>query len=269
MVTFDPDENIEAVLSRASHERTTLTSYFKANAHSGDFGDQARKYTYQEFPQHFTWKPDGKKWTIRQRDTAIGRMYFVPPTAGERFYLRTLTVVRGAKSFEDLRRYDSIDPYPTFHAACIARGLLEDDGEWSQCLAEASVMQTGGRLRHLFATILLFCNPSQPDRLWQQYQSHICDDLPYRLRGLGINAPSETDIYDYGLHIIDNILHESGHTLADWPSMPQIRRQWEQYSINEMIAEQLNYNRDNQRLFWETHHHLLNYEQRIGYEKIL
>ena len=197
-------------------------------------------------------------------------MYFVPPTAGERFYLRTLlTVVRGAKSFEDLRRYNSNDPHPTFYAACIARGLLENDGEWSQCLAEASMMQTGGRLRHLFATILLFCNPSQPDQLWQQYRSHICDDLPYRLRGLGINAASDNDIYDYGLHMIDNILHESGHNLGDWPCMPQIRRQWEQYGVNEMIAEQLNYNRDNEHLFWESHHRLLNNEQRIAYQRIL
>lgn len=45
-----------------------------------------------------------KKLSIRQRDPAIGRMYFVPPTAGERFYLQTLlTVVKGAKSFDDLR----------------------------------------------------------------------------------------------------------------------------------------------------------------------
>ena len=65
MVTFDPDENIDAILVRASHERTTLTAYFEVNAHPGDFGVEARKYTYQEFPQHFTWKANGKKWSIR------------------------------------------------------------------------------------------------------------------------------------------------------------------------------------------------------------
>jgi hypothetical protein len=171
MVTFNPDEDIDALLARASHERTTLTAYFEANANSGELGVQARKYTYQEFPQHFTWKSDAKRWLIRQKNPAIGRMYFVPPTAGEQFYLRTLlTVVKGARSFEDLRRYNTIEPCPTFHAACLARGLLEDDGEWTQCLAEASVMQTGTYLRQLFTTILLFCAPSQPDRLWSQYR---------------------------------------------------------------------------------------------------
>jgi hypothetical protein len=271
MVTFDPDENIDAILARASHERTTLTAYFEANAHPGDFGVEARKYTYQEFPQHFTWKADGKKWSIRrQRDFAIGRMFFIPPTAGERFYLRTLlTVAKGAKSFEDLRRYNSDEPYPTFHAACIARGLLEDDGEWSQCLEEASLMLTGTRLRHLFTTILLFCAPSQPDQLWERFRTHICDDLPYRLHTLGVNNASENEVYDYGLYIIDNILHESGHSLSDWPSMPPLQRQWEQYSVNEMIAEQLNYDRSSQRMFWESQHRLLNYEQRDTYERIL
>jgi len=270
MVTFDPNENIDTILARASHERTTLTAYFEANANSSELGVEARKYTYQEFPQHFTWKADSKKWSIRHKDPAIGRMYFVPPTAGERFYLRTLlTIVKGATSFDDLRRYNSDEPHPTFHAACIARGLLEDDGEWNQCLAEASQMQTGTHLCHLFATILLFCTPSQPDQLWQQFRSYICDDLRYRLRTMGINNASDEDVYDYGLYMIDHVLHESGHSLADWPSMPALRQHWEQYTVNEMITEQLNYDHNVQHAFWESHHQLLNDEQRYAHERIL
>ena len=83
MVTFNPNEDIDTILSRASQERTTLTAYFEANANPGDIGIEAWKYTYQESPQHFTWKVKGKKWSIRQRDPAISCMYFVPPTAGE------------------------------------------------------------------------------------------------------------------------------------------------------------------------------------------
>ena len=60
MVTFDPNENIDTILARASHERTTLSAYFEANANSGELGVEARKYTYQEFPQHFTWKADSR-----------------------------------------------------------------------------------------------------------------------------------------------------------------------------------------------------------------
>jgi hypothetical protein len=270
MVTFDPEQDIEAIIARASHERTTLTAYFEANASPGALGTEAQKYTYQEFPQHFTWKTNGKKWSIRQSNPAIGRMFFVAPTAGERFYLRTLlTVVKGAKSFEDLRRYNSHQPHPTFHAACIARGLLEDDGEWRQCLQEASVMQSGSCLRHLFTTILLFCSPSQPNDLWQEFRSHICDDLPYRLLSLTVTNPSQDDVYDYGLYMIDNILHESGHNLSDWPSMPVLHRRWDHYSVNDMIAEQLHYDRNSQRALWQTHHPLLNNEQRYAYDRIM
>ena len=92
-------------------------------------------------------------------------MYYTPPMAGERFYLRLLlTISKGATSFNELRH-----PYPTFYEACRTRGLLEDDGEWEQCLLKASEIQVGQCLRHLFATILLFCHPSDPARLWLQF----------------------------------------------------------------------------------------------------
>ncbi|KAJ7086408.1 hypothetical protein B0H15DRAFT_747478, partial [Mycena belliarum] len=60
-------------------------------------------------------------------------------------------------------------------------------------------MQTGARLRHLFATLLLFCNPSDPTRLWNDFRTHICDDLDHRLRRMGFDTPTEADVYDYGL----------------------------------------------------------------------
>ncbi|KAL1677751.1 hypothetical protein EV122DRAFT_192372, partial [Schizophyllum commune] len=61
-------------------------------------------------------------------------------------------------------------------------------------------MQTGYRLRQLFATMLLFCGPAQPERLWDEYKDFICDDLGYRLRCAGMSNPSLDDIYDYGLY---------------------------------------------------------------------
>ncbi|KAI9911223.1 hypothetical protein PsorP6_009643 [Peronosclerospora sorghi] len=57
-------------------------------------------------------------------------MYFVPPTSGERFFLRfLLTVVPGAQSFEHLRTVDGV-VHPTFQSACGALGLLKEDAEW-------------------------------------------------------------------------------------------------------------------------------------------
>jgi hypothetical protein len=51
--------------------------------------------------------------------------------------------------------------------------------------------------------------------------------------------------------------------------MPHVQRQWERYSVNEMITEQLNYDRNSLRLFWETHHNLLNDEQTDAYDHIM
>ncbi|KAJ7749599.1 hypothetical protein DFH07DRAFT_712024, partial [Mycena maculata] len=60
-------------------------------------------------------------------------------------------------------------------------------------------MQTGTRLRELFATLLLFCEPLQPGNLWMEFWQHICDDLPQRLQIMGRRDPTEEDRYDYGL----------------------------------------------------------------------
>lgn len=62
LVTFDPDEDPQSVLERAANKRTTLTAFFAANLDAGALGIEARKYTYPEFPQHFTWKAQTKSW---------------------------------------------------------------------------------------------------------------------------------------------------------------------------------------------------------------
>src|SRR5712671_6115500 len=122
MVVFDPSEPVESVTSRAASEVTTLTQFFKANTLQGEEGEDARQLTYQEFPQKFVWNKKKKEWSHRQQGLSIGRMYFIPPTAGELFYVRTLlTVVRGPKSFEDLRTYEGVT-YTSFKDACSARG---------------------------------------------------------------------------------------------------------------------------------------------------
>ena len=69
-------------------------------------------------------------------------------------------------------------------------------------------------------TLLLFGEPSQPDLLWNEFKEHICDDLAHQLCTMGIQDPSNDDVYDYGLHLLDNILCDSGRSLAEWPSMP-------------------------------------------------
>lgn len=87
MVIFDPDEPIETIVSRAAAEQTTLTQYFYMNGLESEIGRDARNLTYQDFPLKFVWHKDMKTWTKRRRGYSLGRMYFIPPIGGERFYL--------------------------------------------------------------------------------------------------------------------------------------------------------------------------------------
>ena len=223
MVYYNPDDNPDDVLERGATKETLLTAWFKINQSNHD----ARNTTYQNFPQTWVYDQKKKAWKPIQRGKAIGRMYFASPSSGERFYLRLLlTVVPGATSFAHLRTINNI-PYNTFKEACYALGLLQDDHKWIQCLEEAGQMQLGYTLRMLFATIVFHCNPTSPGALWNQFKHNICDDLLYKLTGIYPNHDfAQDEVYDYGLHLIDDVLHKWGTQLSDILGMPQITGNW-------------------------------------------
>jgi hypothetical protein len=99
---------------------------------------------------------------MRKKGFAIGRMYYALPTLGERYYLRMLlNCIKGATSYKHLRIVDGT-VHDTFKDACIAMGLLADDNEWHQALEEASVWASGRQLRDMFASMLMFCEVTNP-----------------------------------------------------------------------------------------------------------
>jgi hypothetical protein len=266
MVVFDPDEPIDVVTSRAEEEKSILTAFFEFNRNN----EEQAIYTYQEAPLHLVWDRTSKIWSVRQHMGSIGRLNFVLPTAGERFYLRTLlTTVKGPTSWQDLRTYDGI-LHDTFHGVCLARGLLEHDDEWRQCLKEASSTHAGHKLRSLFSLILRHCTPSQPDKLWEEFKDSICDDLErtlQRQRPTATVIPLE-DIFDYGLFLIDQDLHHHGSTLALYPSMPRWSRNWENKQENPYLIEQLAFNRDIEWCLAQEKVQQLNTDQHIAFDEI-
>ncbi|GMP26453.1 hypothetical protein CsSME_00002878 [Camellia sinensis var. sinensis] len=233
-VVFNPEESLQTIQSRAGQQMSTFTGFFTYCAASED----ECPFTYQEFPQHFVWLKSEKRWKSRERGYAIGRMYFASPNCGERFYLRLLlTVVKGPKSFQSLRTVDNV-VHDTFKLACVARGLLEDDEEWMQCLKEVAVIKNRYQLRRLFSIILTQCSPLNPCSLWNQFSTHICDDLTHKICTLFvISKPTEAQIEDYGLHLLNQMLHESGKSLIDFPPMPQPTANWSAVVGNRLIVE--------------------------------
>lgn len=122
-VTVREDDSLGDVVQDRTSQMSSLTEWFVANQHSS----QGHDLTYCQFPTRYTWDGTAKLWTVRKKGFKLGRLRYVHPSTGETFYLRMLLmVVKGAKSYEDVRTYEGT-VYSTFTEACQARGLIGDD----------------------------------------------------------------------------------------------------------------------------------------------
>ncbi|SAL94734.1 hypothetical protein, partial, partial [Absidia glauca] len=119
--------------------------------------------------------------------------------------------------------------HETFQDAALARGLLENDDEWDNCLEEASALAAyPSMIRRLFCYILLNCSPSNPSLLWEKYKDRMSDDHFYAFRRqYHLSNEQELDhdqmqnVYMMALGDINNVLESSQSGLARFPSLPQ------------------------------------------------
>ena len=266
------------MLGNEKLRRTVLTQYFEANkqaqrreAQGEDLQFDCRQLLYQEFPSRMTWKQKDREWKVREaRFSTIGRMVYVSPTAGERFYLRLLlTAVRGPTSFEDLRTING-QLHPTFQSACVSLGLLDTDEEWDQCLREATAWQTGHQLRRLFVLILLNCRPTDPLLLWNNHAEHLSDDCRHKLQTqYGIQEPTDDQVSSLALSLIRAILNENNSNL-DAYRLPQPQHEFEPVLplAGRLIQEQRDYNIDALREIVVRDTPKLNPDQRMAHDTI-
>jgi hypothetical protein len=175
----------------------------------------------------------------------------------------------GLTSYEDLKTYRGVTAN-TFKEACQARGLLANDQEWHTCLQDASAMQTGHQLRMLFVTILLDCRPADPCSLWHEFRENLCDDLCHALQHISspITDPTEAQIWDYSLFLIDKIMQHNHRSLSEFPSMPNSVMAWEQIRGNPLLAQQLNYNREEEQSKAEQLSQQFNSQQSSAFQEI-
>jgi hypothetical protein len=268
IVTFRDDEHLEDIIERSNVEKTTLTAWFQAN----QIYPEARGLTYGNFPSQWVYEQKTKEWKPRKRGNTIGRIYFVHPTAGERYYLRMLlNVVCGATSFEDLRTVNG-ELCGTFKEACAALGLLQNDREWDQCLTEAARIQSGKQLRNLFATLLLFCELKEPEILWENHINDFSEDIRFQnCKNTGNMSLRYTNanICDQALNHLESILNRHGKSLKEFPNMPIPNALPNYEQDNHLIQEEQSYNIEELTQILENGFYQLNVDQRAIFEKVI
>ncbi|KAL0284781.1 UNVERIFIED_CONTAM: ATP-dependent DNA helicase PIF6 [Sesamum angustifolium] len=191
-------------------------------------------YLYKDFPKYYRWLPSERKWLKRSTtQKVIGRVYAVAPSEGERFYLRLLlNHVTGPKSFDDLLTVDGVH-YLTFKQAAEKHGLLEDDNSIRDCLVEARSFRMPSALRRLFATILLYCEPSGVRMLWEENYPHMIEDYP--------SSSNVNSLYIMNklLHDINDILQQTKRSIKEF-DLPQISEGFEDMrAISDLIEHEL------------------------------
>ncbi|CAG8623246.1 15424_t:CDS:2, partial [Acaulospora morrowiae] len=170
------------------------------------------------------------------------QLYFANPSVKEIFYLQLLlTVVCDPQSFNHLK----------------------------MCLEEAAVICSSFQLRLLFAIILIHCTSTQPQDLWLCFRVNLCDDLFYHLSNKHvIREPTENQIFDFGLFLLDNILHNFNQHLGMFFLMPLWEHNWDNYQRNRFISEHLNWDQNKLRNIVDNLISQMNNEQRAAYQGI-
>jgi len=165
-------------------------------------------------------------------------MYFVNPKDEERFYLRAiLSGTLGCTNFKDCRTINEI-VYPTFKEAARQLGLVDDDKECDACLSEAITFKNPFKLRHLFASIIVYCQPANLKELWDKYVDNLIEDYIYHgdTKELAI---TKTIIF------IEKYLIQNGLELLNFPELPKINYHLlEENQQQTLIADEENYDQE-------------------------
>ena len=86
---------------------------------------------------------------------------------------------------------------------------MSDDQEWDRTLQEATVFQMPAQLRSLFATICLFCHPSNPSELWLNYKKAMTEDFIHTTKNIYVSE-------QLALAHFESIFKENGQDCASF-----------------------------------------------------
>ncbi|XP_074327944.1 uncharacterized protein LOC141665858 [Apium graveolens] len=124
-----------------------------------------------------TKKSKLEAWFDRKRGDVIGRLAEVHSSSGELLYLRMLLLrIKGVVCFDDLKTVNG-HVYNSFHEACGAPGILQNDQQWHEAIGENAHTSMPPQLRAIFVNILVYNSISHPRRLWEAHWGCMSDDI--------------------------------------------------------------------------------------------
>ncbi|XP_074336540.1 uncharacterized protein LOC141673679 [Apium graveolens] len=235
--TFRADGSLQEVAEKEKQRLSKLEAFFVLNKTDSN----ARKFTYDEIPQHYVWNDTARSWKKRQRGLQIGRLSYCDHSSGEVWYLRILiTKVRGPTSFEELRTINGVC-FSSFKDACKEYGLLDHDKEWHEVIKQCSTGGLPPRIRQLFVHIIVNCKVTDLGHLWKCHWGKMIDDILLKRRNKTHDPKlelTEMQLQFYALAEIDDLLRSIGKSLKHFGQLPQPPSSYLNHGLNNLIIEE-------------------------------
>ncbi|KAI9123500.1 hypothetical protein K1719_004800 [Acacia pycnantha] len=231
-----------------------------------------RTLTYIEFPKHYVYQRNYRAWKRRKKGSSVGRITHVSPSSRELYYLRVLlTKVRGPRTFDEIKTVDGFI-HNTFKDACFAKGLLDDDQEYISAIKEASIWASGHSLRKLFVSMLLCFSLQRLDFVWKETSKLLSEDVLYIHRNDPMSSSASISEYDkeqVTLKEIDSLLRQNGKSLLDFPTMPLPEELPPIDVSNQLILQELNYDKHALQVEANNFQNSLNLEQKQIFNNVM
>nr|GEX21783.1 leucine-rich repeat transmembrane protein kinase protein [Tanacetum cinerariifolium] len=209
-VTFEEDDDLTEVIEKERTKRSMLTAFFECNG----VDLNARSLLYKDFPRHYAWNKGSRHWSPRKKQAMRGHLVSASPAEGELYYLRILlSNVPGPTGWDDHYSVNNVR-YSTIRKAALERGLIENDNCSSQSLTEAALFQLPIAQRRLFTTILIYCEPGDVRKLWDDHYESMSEDY-------GRQYDSSVQVCYMVLNDINISLQSMGKNLSDF-DLPKI-----------------------------------------------
>ncbi len=96
----------------------------------------------------------------------------------------------------------------------------------------------------MFASMLMFCEVTNPIQLWDAHWEFLGDDIEamtHRERDDLVITLSEDALKDHALYEIDQVFIHKGHRLEDFPTFPKFNYVPPIHGRNQLVQEKLAY----------------------------